>query len=884
MVRYLLLLAWLLLPATAVCNNGTTAPVWQTPNDDDLRMLEVRLDQYVMDDIVLAYEQAHGLLLPLGMLGEILGIAITTSPDNGTASGFIIDPTRRFFLDVGRGNVTIAGKKQTFDRARVTVYPDDIYVEKRLLEDWLPLTLDIDLYALQLLVHPTEPLPMQQRMAREKRITRARGQLAPKQPQLPRFDTPYTLWSPPFIDQSYELGWRHDANGEQGRYRYAIHATGDLLYMQSSLHLAGDSNDAFQDARLTLGRTDPDGKLLGPLGATRFLVGHVGFPAIPLVTSASKPATGINIDSFPLYRQSFYDHHDFEGELPDGWDVELYRNNVLIDYQPSAVDGRYHFADVPLLLGHNFFQLIFHGPKGERREQRHHFILGNAMTRPGEQHYRLVANKADDGQDQMLLRYDLGLMQRLSARLAVASLPVTGGNELFYSAALHGFGEGFYSGLNLTRSGNGLAAQLSAQWRLGPLNFTGQKTELDNFSSPAFETNGAALRSRDTLRIDSTVPLRSGSPLNFGIGARRDVTVDGHVSLQIDQRLAAHFHRLLISNTLSQFSDGTTSLRRSGELTFSGRMARTGFRGQLQYGVTPQSKIERLAANVELGTFRGFGVNLHFDHSTEDNPSRLRLELRKLTGSHLLSLGAEVNDEGSWYLSLNWRSSAGRSPSGNDWFFSSRSLANSGMVTARAFLDRDLDNIWDENEEALSGVRFAIGPEKRVLPEATDDTGTVLLDRLPPYQPEDISVAEFSLEDPLWMPATAGWSVTPRPGRPVDLQFAIVPTGEIDGTIYLQAENGRKPVGQVIIEAVTKDGRIAARTQSAFDGFYVLSRLPLGRYQVRIAPAQLEELQLVADLAKEVLLDNDNPFFSGANFQLSRPDNTKKTTRGGCQR
>ena len=91
--------------------------------------------------------------------------------------------------------------KQVVNPARVRVYPDDIYVDAALIPDWLPLQLDIDLYALQMRVRPTEPLPLQQRMRREQRIARGRNGLVVPTARLPRQDTPPELWSPPLIDQ-----------------------------------------------------------------------------------------------------------------------------------------------------------------------------------------------------------------------------------------------------------------------------------------------------------------------------------------------------------------------------------------------------------------------------------------------------------------------------------------------------------------------------------------------------------------------------------------------------------------------------------------------------------------------------------------------------------
>ena len=85
---------------------------------------------------------------------------------------------------------------------------------------------------------------------------------------------------------------------------------------------------------------------------------------------------------------------DLQGDIQPGWDVELYRNDVLINALTAGPDGRYVFNDIELLYGNNTFRLIFYGPQGQIREKtkqvlvdsrtvqnQHYFDL--SLTRPG---------------------------------------------------------------------------------------------------------------------------------------------------------------------------------------------------------------------------------------------------------------------------------------------------------------------------------------------------------------------------------------------------------------------------------------------------------------------------------------------------------------------
>src|SRR3546814_8481033 len=97
-------------------------------------------------------------------------------------------------------------------------------------------------------------------------------------------------------------------------------------------------------------RTYPAGRLLGPLKATHYGVGDVGLRSTGIV-AASAPGRGAVLTNRPVERPDAFDKTDFRGDLPAGWDAELYRNGQLLAFTSPNSDGRYEFIDVPLQYG-----------------------------------------------------------------------------------------------------------------------------------------------------------------------------------------------------------------------------------------------------------------------------------------------------------------------------------------------------------------------------------------------------------------------------------------------------------------------------------------------------------------------------------------------------
>jgi|GEM_PF-5339106 len=74
-----------------------------------------------------------------------------------------------------------------------------------------------------------------------------------------------------------------------------------------------------------------------------------------------------------------------------------------------------------------------------------------------------------------------------------------------------------------------------------------------------------------------------------------------------------------------------------------------------------------------------------------------------------------------------------------------------------------------------------------------------------------------------------------RPGSMPHLEFPVVETGAIDGTIY--AAESKDPVQGIAIQLVDADGQVVMTTEAAYDGFYTFEFVRPGTYTVRVDPA-----------------------------------------------
>jgi cell division septation protein DedD len=834
----------LILVAMAAAAQTLAAP--PAPGEDEVRLLEYVLDDVVLSDAVAGYAgPGDGTLLPLAASSELLGVAITVDAERGTARGFVLNEKRLFQLDVARGTVTVGGKARPFKRELVRALGDDIYVDSTLLSEWLPVAFDVELFALRVRIRPRERLPMQARLERERRIRHWRLRLAPQDGAYVPVATAYRLYDMPSIDQTVRLSLA----GEGVHGTYATYATGDLLYMEQEVFLAGDDRNPFDDWRLTLRRRDPSGAIGGLLHATELAAGHVYHPASTLLTASTKAAPGFLLTNLPLQRPTEFDRHSFRGNLPPGWDVELYHNGTLVDYRQAKADGQYEFEGVPMLFGMNVFRLIFYGPQGQRREEEHRFLLGDSLTKAGQLEYRLAANAPSADEHRASLALSYGISRYFTATAELAKLPAPDGNRRYAKAGARVFrGALFAYGDYVVDNTGGSAYEAGLQTRVAGMNLLASRTSVrDGYVSEALASIGDPVVARDRLRVDAAIPASFLPRLPLSVEAERQQLESGVTRTIVQGRVSTNWKGLSLSNRLMRTAATGQAAQTEAGLQFSRHVRRVGVRGEVLYGFGP-ARLTSANLTLERPIGAGYRLYAHVSRSFLDAGHIFSLGVDKSSGSFAAGAETRFTGDGGSTANINLSAGIGRDPRLGAWMASARSRAGFGSLSVRVFLDRNRNSVFDAEDQPLEGVAFSVNTEERG--ERTGRDGMALLADLSPHAPADLAVVAHSLEDPQWDPAVAGVRVLPRPGKSATIDIPVIATTEIEGTVTrLQASGSQKPVAAAAILLVDASGNVVQRTKSSYDGYYVISKVRPGRYvlQVGDTPGSTREIDVRPD-------------------------------------
>ena len=858
------LLPALLFPAPALAQQ----PPQSAAADANPLVLEVTMDGHVLSDSVGGFQRGEEVFLPLGELARLLTIAVRADPERGTATGYVLQESRSFSLDLAAARVTIGGAASGFPAHLARVEEGDIYVSSRLLGEWLPAEFAIDMSTLTLTVKPRERLPLQERLERETRGGRAvvRGQQ--QDPGYPLHREPYRKFRTPTVDQTLGIGVQRGGGLSNTDAMYTAYATGELLGMESTLYYSAAKGRDDTDVRFTIGRRDPDAGLLGPMRARAVLAGNVPLAGINNIALSNPVGDGFLVSNRPLSQPTGFDTHTLEGDLPPGWDVELFFNDALVGFQQAGPSGRYAFVDQPLVYGPNEFRLVFHGPLGQVRVERQSFLLDRSSVAPGDFLYTVAASRDDFGEENAQAQFEWGISKSFSATGGLVNVDLAGERHQYANLGVRAFGGPFIIGADVVRERDGgHLAELYGKTRIGALSLSASRAWLDGFTSDYYLPTDDKVRTRDRLRADGAVTLGAlRLPLTLDI--TRDMRSSGMRQLDVLGRIAAYRAGTAISNTVRWHSFGEFSTA-DGELQVSRRIAGIGLLGNLQYALKPEVKGTALTVAADKALASGYVWNLGITRAFEGDTCYFA-GLSKGLGRFGLSANVAYSSSRRLALGLQLFIAAGREPREGRFFTDAQPMAAMGAASMRLFLDKNLNGIADADEEGIPNAAFIVNGAAQQ--DRTGPNGMAYLPRLPAHQHVDIGVDVSTLEDPQWTPRMAGVRTVPRPGVTSVIDIPVILTGEIDGTTYLVEDGQQRAIGDIELELLDNAGKVAGRSTSASDGYYIVPAVPPGEYRLRISREQLARLKLEDTGTRLISMGKDGQVISGVDLYVIRAD------------
>jgi hypothetical protein len=856
----------------------TAAPAW-TADPDEQFILDINIRQIRLGDTVRAYNAPEGTCVVLGDFLTALDVPMRIDLSQKKASGWAFKESNRIVVDYAAQQVSYgAHKVEPIAPGVIRETPEGWCVQTAALARWFGIGIKPMTSGSALMLSSDEKLPVETAMERQQRaahIHSASFDLS----TLPQVRVPYRMWRTPALDFVVSGGITYrTSDGARVDRQSSVYAAGEIAHLSYDAQITTTNKGKPSLLRLRAFRSDPDGNLLGPLKATHFGFGDVeGFDSS--LTGSVAAGRGAVVTNRPLTARTAFDHTRVEGDLPTGWEAEIYRNGELLGFAKSDASQRYVFDDVQLLYGENTIRVVLYGPQGQVRENEQLYNVGLDNVPKGKTWYWVGVNepgrdlitleKPPDDLSQPKAQATAALEHGLDARTTVGVLAramLVGDQRLTFveGTVRRSVGGALLEVSAAHESDGGSAAHAQLLGKIGSLYVNAEALIASDF-----HLRGGTQESSREGRLTLDAPVKLGKT---SIPAHAEVHYvdrpDGSGMLDAAARLSANVDRFNLGTELRYHKDYVPAGSASpGELSVgllaSGHIGGVRLRGSTDFDVARSAhfKSAELDAYWSATEHGDWEAVLAYDDVSRRARARISHILRFDSMAIALSGEAASNGDLAFGFNLNFSLDPRHGVT-----ISRRPLAEGGMVHATVYRDLNDNGVFDQGEPLEKGALVTTG--SRQAERKTDASGSVTIGGLTAYVPVPVGIDVTSLDDPMLTPEKALQVVVPRPGIPADVQIGLVGGGSVEGALMKSGELGFEGVD---LELVDRAGKVAATARTDFDGFFLFDRVPYGRYTLRVAAASAAAAKIGSDLALNVEVSSDHSVIRLGSIQPRPP-------------
>ncbi len=356
----------------------------QQEQDYDETLVLLSVDKIGGGDIPAAIRGME-LFLPVSDLFDFLGIYNKSSYSLDTISGFFLNQDAKYLIDAVNNKIKFKGKSISLDPGDIIKTPAALYLKSNYFGSVFGLVCTFNFRSLSVVLKPTMELPAIRQMRLEKmreNKQQLKGEL--------EADTTYHRTNPFFhfgmADWSVISTQQYNGRSD------------NRLYLALGSVIAGGEADVALNYNAGEAFTERQQYYLWKYVNNDFSPLRQAMAGKIYTHSTSSiyaPVLGVQLTNTPsVYRRSFGTYNLSDYTEP-GWTVELYVNNVLVDFVKADARGFFTFK-VPLVYGNSNVKLRFYGPWGEEKSKEQNISVPFNFLPPGQAEYTLSGGLVED--------------------------------------------------------------------------------------------------------------------------------------------------------------------------------------------------------------------------------------------------------------------------------------------------------------------------------------------------------------------------------------------------------------------------------------------------------------------------------------------------------
>ena len=786
-------------------------------------------------------------------LFDFLKIRNIPSADLETVTGFFINPDDTYTIDRTNNRITFGNKTYDLAGGELIRSETNLYLRSDYFGRVFGLDCNFSFRDLTVIIDTKLELPVIREMRQEemrKNITRLRGEI--------RVDTTIGRTYPGFRFgmADWAVYASEQPNGENvGRFNLSLgsviaggEANADLTYYTGAAFNEKQQNYSWR--HVNNDRT----------WMRQFMAGKINTRA---TSSIYNPVLGVQLTNRPTtFRRSFGTYTLTDRTEPN-WTVELYVNNVLVDYVKADASGLFTF-EVPLVYGNTLVKLKFYGPWGEERIREQNINVPYNFLPHKEFEYTVSAGVVEDTLWSRLAR--------TTVRYGATKFITLGGGFEYLSSVpdspLMPFADASVRITNnLLISGeytHRVRSKGTLTWRLpSNIQFDLLYTRYDK------DQKAISYNYLEERKASLSLPVRISKLAGYSRLSYYQIIFPGSQYTSAEWVLAASVSRVSANlTTYGAFSDYfNPSIYSNLSLAFR-LPAHFVVMPQVQYNY---SNREFLSAkvNIEKRLFSNGFLSGSFEHNYRYNLNIAELGIRwdfsfaqagvsarqtnEYTTFVQYARGSLINDRKTSYTKADNRTNVGR-----------------GGISVIAFLDLNANGVRDNREPKAAGLNLRSG-SGRV--ERSEKDTVIHIIGLEPYVKQFIEVDENNFDNISWRIPNKTFAVVVDANMLKTIEIPVNVVGEATGTVYLEENGSRLEMSRMIVNFMNTDGIVVGRALTEEDGYYSYFGFAPGDYHVAIDTTQLRKLGMISlpdSIPFGIKADTEGDYIQRLDFTLRK--------------
>lgn len=795
----------------------------------------------------------HEAFLPVKEIFDFLKIRNNLSQELDRLSGHIIGPESAFEIDKQKNQITYSGKIYPVKPGDLIQTETSLFLRSNYFGEVFGLICSFSFRSLSVSLTTKIDLPiireMQQELVR-KNISRLRGEK--KADSI--VDRKFTWIKMGVIDWAIQS---NQQNFEATKTLFNLNLGAVLLGGEAQVFLNHATDQPFnkQNQFYRWRYVNNNNKLIRQVA--------VGKMFVQSTSTLFTPLNALQLSNTPTSYRRSYGTYTLSNRTEPGWMVELYINNVLVNFMKADASGFYSF-EIPMTYGSSVVKLRFFGPWGEERTTEQYINIPFNFIPQNQFEYQVTGGVTADSSRARFARAKIGY--------GVSRHFTVGGGVEYLSSVNNGKPMPYLNasaklGSRILLSGermHGVRSEAALSYR------SPSRTQID-FNYTKYDPGQTAVVNNylEEKKLVLSKPFKSKKYAGFARFTYQDVQLVKSKITSTELLLSVMKGRTSTNFTtyaiVSQkkplvYSNISTSLSLPGKIRLT---------QQVQYEYRSRN-FSMLRTELEKNVFKQGYLNLAYQANLVQKTRQLNIGLRynfsfaqslfntiigqKQTTTTQNIRGSILYDGQSKYIGTSNQVAVGRA----------------GFIIA-PFLDLNCNGERDENEPKVAGLHLRVNGG-RVSYNEKDSS--IRVTGLEAYNNYFIELDKNSFDNIAWQIRNKTISVEAEPNNFKLIQVPVAVVGEVSGTVLLKNGIDNKGIGRILINIFNAyTGKLITRILTEADGYYSFVGLAPGKYTAAVDTDQLKKLNMTVTMNHkpfQIKMSAEGDIVEGMDFEISK--------------